>query len=33
MDQVVTVKGKLKLNDSDVDRMTFILQEATVIEN
>jgi hypothetical protein len=33
MDQVVTVKGKLKLNDSDVDRLTFILDEATVIEN
>lgn len=29
-DQLITVKGKLKLNDRDVTRMSFILENATV---
>lgn len=32
-DQVITVKGKLKLNDTDIDRLNFILEDAVVIEN
>ena len=31
-DQIVKVKGKLKLNDSDVTHMNFILKEATLIK-
>jgi hypothetical protein len=31
-DQVITVVGKLKLNDSDVTHMNFILEEARIIQ-
>ena len=30
-DQVITVKGKLRLNDKDVEHMTFILDQAELI--
>lgn len=30
-DQVITVKGKLKLNDSDVTHMNFILEGASIV--
>ena len=33
VDQIITVKGKLKLNNSDVDHMNFILEEAEIIGN
>jgi hypothetical protein len=32
-DQVITVKGKLKLNAKDVNHMNFILTEAEIIPN
>ncbi|WP_160144122.1 hypothetical protein [Chryseolinea soli] len=32
-DQTITVKGKLKLNDKDINHMNFILVEAEIIEN
>lgn len=32
-DQVITVKGKLRLNDKDVEHMTFILDQAELITN
>lgn len=32
-DQVVTVKGKLRLNDTDVNHMNFILEDAVLITN
>jgi hypothetical protein len=31
-DQIITIKGKLKLNDSHVDHLNFILTEAEVIK-
>ncbi|MBX2964030.1 MAG: DUF3299 domain-containing protein [Cyclobacteriaceae bacterium] len=31
-DQIITIKGKLKLNDSNVDHLNFILTEAEVIK-
>jgi len=31
-DQVITIKGKLKLNDSNVDHLNFILIEAEIIK-
>ena len=31
-DEILTIKGKLKLNDSDFDHFVFILEEAEVIE-
>lgn len=33
LDQVLSVRGKLKLNDTNVDRMTFIIENATVVSN
>lgn len=30
-DQIITVKGKLKLNDKDINHMTFILVDAEII--
>jgi hypothetical protein len=30
-DQIITVTGKLKLNDSDVEHMNFILENARII--
>jgi hypothetical protein len=30
---VITVKGKLRLNDKDVEHMTFILDQAELITN
>lgn len=32
-DQTITVKGKLKLNDKDLNHMNFILVDAEIIEN
>jgi len=32
-DQVITVKGKLRVNDKDVEHMTFILDQAELITN
>jgi len=32
-DQTITVKGKLKLNDKDINHMNFILVDAEIIEN
>ncbi len=31
-DQIITVKGKLKLNDADVNHLNFILTEARLVE-
>ena len=31
-DEIIKVKGKLKLNDSDYDHYIFILEEASIIE-
>ncbi len=31
-DQVLTVRGKLKLNATDTERMTFIVEDATVVK-
>ncbi len=31
-DKIITVKGKLKLNDSDVNHLNFLLIEASLIE-
>lgn len=31
VDQIITVKGKLKLNDKDINHMNFILVEAEII--
>jgi hypothetical protein len=31
MDEIVTVKGKLKLNDSDLEELNFIIQDAELI--
>ncbi|HWA33477.1 MAG TPA: hypothetical protein VG737_05080, partial [Cyclobacteriaceae bacterium] len=31
VDQIITVKGKLKLNDKDVNHMNFILVDAEII--
>ncbi len=33
LDQVIRVRGKLKVNDSDTDHLNFILQEAKIIED
>lgn len=33
LDQVLTVRGKLKLNDTNVNRMTFIIEDATVVSD
>ena len=33
VDEVVKVKGKLKLNGEDVNQLNFILEEATLISN
>lgn len=33
VDQIITVKGKLKLNDKDLSHMNFILEEAEIIGN
>ena len=33
VDQIISVKGKLKLNDKDIDHMNFILVEAEIIVN
>ena len=33
IDDLVTVKGKLKLNNTDEWRMTFILEDATIIKD
>jgi hypothetical protein len=30
-DQIITVRGKLKLNDKDVNQMSFILENATMV--
>jgi hypothetical protein len=30
-DQIITVRGKLRLNDKDVEHMTFILDQAEII--
>lgn len=30
-DQVLTIRGKLKLNDSDIDHMNFIITDATLL--
>jgi hypothetical protein len=32
-DQLITVKGMLRLNEDDVSRMTFILEDATIIKD
>ena len=32
-DQLITVKGKLRLNDKDVEHLTFILDQAELITN
>jgi hypothetical protein len=32
VDDVISVKGKLRLNDKDVERMNFILYDAVVLE-
>jgi hypothetical protein len=32
VDQVITVKGKLKLNSTDVNHMNFILEEAALLK-
>ncbi len=31
VDQVITVKGRLKLNDSDINHLNFVLEEAEII--
>jgi hypothetical protein len=31
VDQIVTIKGKLKLNDTDVNHMNFILEDAEIV--
>ena len=31
VDQIITVKGKLKLNDKDVNHMNFILMDAEIV--
>jgi hypothetical protein len=31
VDQVITIRGKLKLNDKDVDQLNFILEDAEII--
>lgn len=33
LDQIVTVRGKLKLNDTNVDRLTFIIEGAIVADH
>jgi len=33
VDQIISVKGKLKLNDKDINHMNFILVEAEIITN
>lgn len=32
VDQLITIKGKLKLNDTDTNHMNFILEDAEIIE-
>lgn len=32
-DQVITVKGILRLNDSDINHMNFILEDAAILDN
>lgn len=31
VDEIITIKGKLKLNDSDIDELNFILMDAEII--
>lgn len=31
-DEIITIKGRLKLNELDFDHMVFILEEATLVE-
>lgn len=31
VDEIITVKGKLKLNDSDIDELNFILVDAEIV--
>lgn len=33
VDQIITVRGKLKLNDKDVNHMNFILEDGEIIPN
>lgn len=32
-DEIITIKGKLKLNSEDVEEMNFILEEAVIVAN
>jgi hypothetical protein len=31
VDEIITIKGKLKLNDTDIDELNFILLDAEII--
>lgn len=31
-DEIITIKGRLKLNETDYDHMVFIIEEATLVE-